>query len=147
MFKIERSAADPHEVWIEEYSTPVNLLHYTDKLQCGGLDPTNIQGRWTFIRAVNNFSLVHSVVIGCEYSGYVLEVSEGGEKEGGALTQSIWNGLFHQRWMLEKAKDFHILKCLKSYLAATIKGKKMREGNSIVQSNENGSHSNQLWSI
>jgi hypothetical protein len=63
----------------------------------------------------------------------VLEVNENAEKEGEILTQSTWNGLFHQRWQLQKAKDFYILKNLKSELVATLKTKKVKEGAAVVQ--------------
>lgn len=82
---------------------------------------------------MKNFNLLNSAIIECQYSGHVLEVNDNAEKEGEILSQSTWNGLFHQRWVVQKAKDFYILKNLKSDLVATVKTKKVKEGAAVIQ--------------
>jgi hypothetical protein len=61
-------------------------------------------------------------------------VTDNAEKDGDILAQASWTGLFHQRWLIQKAKDFYILKNVKSDQVATLKGKKVKEGVSVIQS-------------
>ena len=111
-----------------------NLLQYSEQFICNAIDPANNKGKWILKRAVKNFNILNSAIIECQYSGHVLEVADNGEKDGEILTQSSWTGLFHQRWLIQKAKDFYILKNIKSDLVATLKTKKIKEGVVIVQS-------------
>lgn len=56
--------------------------------------------------------------------------------------------MFSQRWLIEKFKEFYVIRNLKSKLLATVKHKKTKEGAEIVQEKEHESHyRHQLWSI
>lgn len=114
---------------------------------CNPIDPADIKSKWVLKRAVNNFNILNSVILQSQYSGHVLEVTDNAEEDGDALAQATWTGLFHQRWLIQKAKDFYILKNMKSDQAITIKGKKVKEAVNVVQSPESVSYTNQLWSI
>ena len=92
--------------------------------------------------------LSHSLIFQNQFSGYVLDVSDTAEKDGGVLQQKDWLGTFSQRWVLQKFKDFYFIKNLKSNLVATVKGKKNKEGSSIVQQKQSEHHNKfQLWDI
>ena len=55
-----------------------------------------------------------------------MEVEDNAEKEVSTLQQFSWEGMFSQRWILVKFKEFYLIKNLKSGLVATVKGKKVK---------------------
>lgn len=77
-----------------------------------------------------------------------MEAADNAEKEGAVVRQGEWLGVFAQRWIFVKAKEFYFIKNMKSGLVATVKGKKAKEGVAIVQEKENDNHHRfQLWSV
>lgn len=69
-----------------------------------------------------------------QFSGLVIDVPEGSNKDGVNIIQYGYNGRGNQRWVLEKVIDSYVIRNLCSNMILCPNGKSVKAGTKIMQS-------------